>query len=130
MNDIQGEPRPSNSNPGADHYLLNSTATLFGPLSAIDVGPGANVNLNDQEFTFIKLQIAPNPASSLLSIQQIPQGIQYLQILNQRGQLIRVLKVEDKSSIKYDITQLPEGVYYVRFLGNAVFGYEKFIKSH
>ena len=130
LNDIQGEPRPSNSNPGADHYLLNSTATLFGPLSAIDVGPGANVNLNDQEFTFIKLQIAPNPASSLLSIQQIPQGIQYLQILNQRGQLIRVLKVEDKSSIKYDITQLPEGVYYVRFLGNAVFGYEKFIKSH
>jgi poly(beta-D-mannuronate) lyase len=130
LHDIQGEPRPSNSNPGADHFLLNSSVTLFGPLSPLDVGPGANMNLTAEELTFIGLKIAPNPASYSMNIEQIPEGIQYLQILNQKGQLMRLLDVEGKVSINYDISALPSGIYYIRFQGNCVFGHEKFIKAY
>jgi len=130
LTDIQGELRPSNSNPGADHYFVNSGGSIFAPLSQSDVGPSSNVNLNTEKFNLITLNISPNPASALLSIEQIPEGVQYLQVLNQRGQLIRVLKVEDKSSINYDITQLPEGLYYIWFKGNSVLGHEKFIKAY
>ena len=130
LNDIQGEPRPSNSNPGADHFHLNSSATLFGPLSQTDVGPGSNMNLNVERFSFITLKVSPNPATSTLSIEQIPEGVQYLQIFNQRGQLIKVLETGDKTSVNYNIAQLPEGIYYIWFQSNSAFGHEKFIKRH
>ena len=130
LNDIQGEPRPSNSNPGADNYLTNSLATIQGPLSPLDVGPGANMNLTAEEFTFIGLKVVPNPALHSISIEQIPEGIQYLHILNDKGQLIRLLNVQGKISINTDISSLPEGVYFIRFLGNGFFGHERFIKSY
>lgn len=130
LNDIQGELRPSNSNPGADHYLVNSAGTLFGPLSQTDVGPGSNMNLNVEGLSFITLKVSPNPATSSLRIEQIPEGIQYLQILNQRGQLIKVLETGDKTSVNYDISQLQEGIYYVWFQSNSAFGHEKFVIIH
>lgn len=130
LKDIQGEPRPSNSNPGADHYLTNSLATILGPLSPLDVGPGANMNLAAEEFNFIGLKVAPNPASHSINIEHIPESIQYLHILNEKGQLIRLLDVDGMISINTDISSLPVGVYYIRFLGNGLFGHERFIKSY
>jgi hypothetical protein len=88
------------------------------------------MNLTAEELTFIGLKIAPNPASYSMNIEQIPEGIQYLQILNQKGQLMRLLDVEGKVSINYDISALPSGIYYIRFQGNCVFGHEKFIKAY
>ena len=117
--DIDGQQRPSLSNPGADHYSLESIR--YRPLTPIDVGPHANVDMSTSTSnTNRKEQILlfPVPAKDILYINNLENNYNKIRITTMDGRICLTRDIdnpEDGLSIK--ISKLVNGLYIVQFYG-------------
>ena len=117
--DIDGHQRPSLSNPGADHYSLESIR--YRPLTPIDVGPHANVDMSTSTSnTNRKEQILlfPVPAKDILYINNLENNYNKIRITTMDGRICLTRDIdnpEDGLSIK--ISKLVNGLYIVQFYG-------------
>ena len=115
--DIDGHQRPSLSNPGADHYSLESIR--YRPLTPIDVGPHANVDMSTSTSdTNRKEQILlfPVPAKDILYINNLENNYNKIRITTMDGRICLTRDIdnpEDGLSIK--ISKLVNGLYIVQF---------------
>ena len=127
--DIDGQERPTLSNPGADHFSLESIR--YKPITIDDVGPNAfedntsSATLSDQRNTFL---LYPNPVKNILHINNIKLGANKLEILNSNGKIImtdNIKKSFQKTSL--NVSGLSNGVYFLKVSYNSSFNVSKFI---
>lgn len=118
--DIDGQERPTPSNPGADHYSLESTR--YRPLSPDDVGPNAyesgttSVSFDGYSQNFV---VYPVPANDHLYIKGMHQQASRLELLNADGKIILVRQIQNASQeYSLNTTELLNGIYYLRISQN------------
>jgi len=114
--DIDGQARPIWSNPGADHFSLESVR--FPPLTAADVGPAfgdmgtTSVEWEQEKEAFLAY---PNPSNNLLHLQNIDPAVKQFELLNSNGIVIKTHQISNSLSDTYiDISALNNGIYYLR----------------
>ncbi|MDD7887512.1 chondroitinase-B domain-containing protein [Flavivirga sp. 57AJ16] len=112
--DIQGQPRPSTSNPGADHF--SNDAIVYGtPVSSSDVGPYADEDsslaIMENEFKN-GMKIVPNPASEIFYLDSGAQKIEFITIHTLTGKQLIKFDYDETASI--DVSNLPSGLYLVQ----------------
>lgn len=114
--DIEGQERPILSNPGADHFSLETIR--FSPLTADDVGPNADedsttsVSENHQRSD---LFIYPVPANNMLHLKNLNPNINKFEILNYSGKIILARNIEHLLQESFvDVSWLKSGIYFVK----------------
>lgn len=114
--DIDGQERPSASNPGADHYSLESIR--FSPLTANDVGPNAGEDNTTSSNTYYQRNSAlvyPVPANNTLHLNNINFDIKEVVVINASGQIISTREFNVPSSeCSFDVSGLKRGVYFLK----------------
>jgi poly(beta-D-mannuronate) lyase len=131
--DIDGQARPIASNPGADHYSLESIR--FPPLTAEDVGPDSEEGSTSSIFTNEKVEesfIYPVPSNDVIVIESIDSEIISVELFNVNGE--RVL-IQQPSHPIYKITVnasfLIDGAYFVKVSHkNGLFEMKKVLIQH
>ena len=86
--DIEGEERPNPSNPGADHFSMESIR--FKPLVSKDVGPdayGDTSSTTSDKYNLSEILVYPVPVNDLLFLRSI-EKINKIQILNLKGEIV------------------------------------------
>lgn len=132
MIDIDGQERPNISNPGADHYSLESVR--YRPLTSSDVGPNAYedtstsaTDLSDE----IKVKLYPNPANDMLHLTNSGSTIEFVRILDLNGQLLLDKIVGDSTSnFSLDVSGLIKGVYSIQVIGGDSIKNRLFVVCH
>lgn len=118
--DIDGQERPIYSNPGADHYSLESIR--YKPLTPIDVGPNAyedgttSISPYNQSSDFL---VYPVPANSILYLKNINPNANQFELLNSDGKLVLTHEIENplqESSI--DVSVVSSGLYFLKVSDN------------
>jgi len=127
--DIDGQERPSMSNPGADHYSLESIR--YRPLTPLDVGPNANetiststsdLNKNDQTLLY------PVPANNILSINNLDSNVDNIRIVGIDGTIyIDKMVNNPKNGLEINTSKLISGIYTVLFSGTDNYNVSKMI---
>ena len=121
--DIEGQPRPRLSNPGADHYSLESVR--FAPLTVTDVGPDADgdgVSSAGEQKRNNGFYTYPLPANNFISLKNVIPGANRLEILNANGQLISVYNIDTVGKeLSLDTSELANGVYFIKISDNLHF---------
>jgi len=117
--DVDGQERPSMSNPGADHYSLESIR--YRPLTAMDVGPDAYANdTTSITNTFKNSQTIfyPNPTTNVLYLKNIDRNINRIKVVTINGQVCIEKDIEDPTDgFSINISQLLNGIYAVQLSG-------------
>ena len=121
--DIDGQVRPIISNPGADHYSLESIR--YKPLTPDDVGPNAfedgttSVNQENQSSDFIAY---PIPTNNFLHIKGIsPNAVRY-ELLNSNGTHMRVGTISNPSQeTSINVSELNSGIYFLKISNDLHF---------
>ncbi|MDA8692508.1 T9SS type A sorting domain-containing protein [Saprospiraceae bacterium] len=130
--DIEGQGRPPLSNPGADHYSLESVR--YTPLTPDDVGPNAredgitSVSIENQNSDFL---VYPIPTNSILHLKNISLHAHQIELLNSNGEVILIRKIDNstqESSI--DISELNSGIYFLKVSENRNVEVIKVIVQH
>jgi len=118
--DMEGQERPSISNPGADHYSLESIR--FTPLTPADVGPNAGEDINTaiaNVFELNKALVYPTPTNDLLYLDHIDRKATKIEILNLEGKILLSQKIENRESpLAIDTSKFLNGIYFVRLSNN------------
>lgn len=116
VEDIEGQSRPALSNPGADHYSLETIR--FAPLTMDDVGPNA---AQDGTSSFSAdpegagLLIYPVPASNTLHLKDLSPKTSKIEILDTDGRVVLMHKINGGNlPSTLDVSWLSSGVYVVR----------------
>ncbi len=114
--DIEGQGRPNLSNPGADHFSMESVR--FRPLTPTDVGPYANdistSTVNDQR-SFQTLCF-PNPTNNTIFLRNLDSRIATVDFVNIKGNVVLSRKIEDnKTELEINTSLLSNGLYIVKF---------------
>lgn len=92
-----------------------NTNQFFNPLSS-----GIATQQTQSNFS-----LYPNPTTGFITLQNLPENVINIQIVNVLGQTIAQLK----SSISLDLTRLQAGIYYIKFqTPNSIFT-QKIIKE-
>ena len=123
--DIDGQTRPASSNPGADHYSLESVRYL--PMTAATVGPNAyedNSGLhsvfpwNEKNNQFI---VYPNPASTILNIQSLNSDSAEALLFSIDGRLLLDTKIKKSNSNQFsiDVSTLKSGIYLLKLVDKS-----------
>ena len=76
------------------------------------------------------LNIYPNPSLARLIISEISKDVDFLNIANENGQIVRAMNVDNQDTIMIDTSSLPSGVYTISFHGSSTYGSKKIIISH
>ena len=120
--DIQGQSRPNSSNPGADHFSLETVR--FGPLTPAEVGPFAEedpITSTSEEEDFNEVLLFPVPAENLLTIRGLDHKIDKIKILNVTGEVILSYKIENVGADQtINVSSLLGGFYFIQFSENNV----------
>jgi len=130
--DIEGQERPSLSNPGADHYSLESIR--FSPLTADDVGPYAEeVNTTSVSINAPKksVLIYPVPANNVLYFKNFSPNVKKIEVINSCGKIMLTRKFEFfPQDSSFDISLLENGIYFIKVVdsGNFVDTYKIIIQ--
>jgi len=130
--DIDGQVRPSSSNPGADH---NSGESIrYRPLTQSDVGPDAYENTSTAISDYNKNDEAllyPVPAKDVLYLANLDSEINKVRIMSFAGNLLIDKVVENSNNgLSIDISMLSNGVYAVQLSGRDSFMEAKTIIIH
>jgi len=115
--DIEGQPRPLISNPGADH--LSTSMVRFKPLTAADVGPYANGNINSPSRNANHVKSAlifPIPANDKIHLTLINEGIEKVDLLDLHGKVLISHPLKSNQSVLLiNTSELKNGSYLIRF---------------
>ncbi len=118
--DIEGQQRPTASNPGADHF--SSDDIRFTPLTPSDVGPNAYNDTNTSAYSNnnpSELIIFPNPANDLLYVNNIDSKITKVEVINSEGKIVFRLNLKAvEKSLTINTTNLVNGLYIVKLYEN------------
>ena len=121
--DIEGQGRPSNSNPGADHFSMESVR--FAPLTPADVGPNAGEIISTATFEkqlVSEVLIYPVPADEVVYLSGVDGEMDLIEVVNMMGEVVLVRKVDGfDGDVTVDVSELGDGVYFFRFFGNGDF---------
>ena len=113
--DIEGQDRPSTSNPGADHYSLESIR--FEPLTPNDVGPNTDEDMSTSISNKLKINetlIYPVPANNLLYLSRIDSKVTRIEIVDLEGKIVFSQKNKDaESDLTINTSKLLNGIYFV-----------------
>jgi len=124
--DIDGQERPSVSNPGADQFSLESIR--FRPLTPMDVGPAAFENTStstSDPSDNSKVLLFPVPAKNVLYLSNLNNRIKKIRVINSAGQVCLEQKIiKPENGLSLNISKLVDGIYIVQF-----FGVDNFIES-
>ena len=130
--DIEGQERPIFSNPGADHYSLESIR--FMPLTIDDVGPNAyedditSVSLGTQSSDVL---IYPVPANNVLHLTHFNASANKIEILDLSGNIILTGKIDNAlQSSSIDVSRLRSGIYFVKVSSHRNSDFFKVIIQH
>jgi len=114
--DIDGQARPTISNPGADHYSLESVRYL--PLTPADVGPNADGDINTSTASTNAISDAllyPIPTNNILHVSNLDSKTNLVEVLNIAGQTLLSYSIKNnESDLTIDTSKLSDGVYLVR----------------
>jgi len=122
--DFEGQERPPLSNPGADHFSLDSIR--FFPLNTNNVGPNAS-----EEFITSNLEIEnkinaivayPIPVDHFLSIKRVNPLANKIEVYSLDGTKVFVKKINtlNNQTIQIKTSNFKNGVYSVRILRDKV----------
>ncbi len=116
--DIEGQERPNISNPGADHYSLESVR--YSPLSPEDVGPNAYEDFNTSNANLHELGqtlLYPVPTNNILYLDNIDPKTKTVEILNLDGQIILSNKNNNSlNELSINTSKLLNGIHIVRLI--------------
>ena len=115
--DIEGQERPALSNPGADHYSLQSIR--YAPLSPEDVGPTARGNTTSVSLSNPQgeVLIYPIPVTDKIYLNNINPRFNTIEIINSNGESILTQQAKNPES-SIDVTQLTSGIYFIQLFDN------------
>ena len=105
--DIEGQERPNTSNPGADHYSLESVR--YSPLTTEDVGPNAYEDVNtstSREYTISEVLVYPIPVGNILYLSSIDSKVSKLEIVNLEGEVVLSRKIDSKGYTKEKLCRI------------------------
>ena len=130
--DIDGQERPQLSNPGADHYSLESIR--YRPLTRDDVGPYAygegttSVSSNSQSSSF---SVFPNPTNSLLHLKNINPNAHQYELLNSNGVVVLSDRIDNSlEETSVNTSSLSSGVYFLKVSDGHVFEIFRIVVQH
>ncbi len=85
--------------------------------------------VNESDQTFPRIEVYPNPASSLLNIrlEKSPNHNSRLQVMDMNGKILRTVDL-NKRSQALDISMLSLGIYILNYTDGVYFEKMKFIK--
>jgi len=66
----------------------------------------------EEEVDIITLSISPNPASEIITVD-LPENINYIQIVNSQGQTTYQSDVKNLNQISISVAAYPDGIYHV-----------------
>ncbi|MEJ6821085.1 MAG: chondroitinase-B domain-containing protein [Flavobacteriales bacterium] len=129
VEDVEGQPRASLSNPGADHY---STAMVrFSPLDSSDVGPFAYGTLSIDRPINIDLNIFPNPVNNLMVIKDLPPSLKLVTLTSgSTGKMIWNATEISSSTIAVKTENYPDGIYILNLEGYTWKSSHKILVQH
>jgi len=114
--DIDGQERPIISNPGADHYSLESIRYM--PLTSEDVGPYAYEDVTSSvgfEMQNSDLIVYPVPSKNMLHLKNINPNVDQLQLFDSNGQVVLNRKIENGlQETSLNISKLNNGLYFLK----------------
>lgn len=114
--DIDGQVRPTISNPGADHF--SATTIRYAPLKASDVGPNAYEDISSSVFDFERTSAVltyPVPANQILHLKNLDGKTNRIEIVTIEGRPVLSLRITHQAQdISLDTSTLVEGWYVVR----------------
>lgn len=118
--DIEGQDRPTTSNPGADHYSLESIR--YRPLTTDDVGPNAMEDNTTSIYNKYQLQnvlVYPIPADNVLHLKNLNPDINRYEIINSNGKIVSSATLRNSlEEITLNISYLENGMYILKFSNN------------
>jgi len=130
--DIDGQERLVLSNPGADHFSLESIR--YKPLTPNDVGPYAyesGTTSLSYENQISDLLVYPVPTSSILHLKNINPNADQLDLLNSNGRLMLTCKLENTSQeTSINVSELNSGVYFLKVSESQNFEVFKIVVLH
>ena len=131
--DIEGQERPSLSNPGADHFSLESIR--YAPLSPDDVGPNANEDIStstSNEYELSETLVYPVPSNNILHLSNIDSKVEKVEIVNLEGKMVLSLKIQDaETGVRINTSKLENGIYILQFFKKGIYrGSKKIIIQH
>jgi poly(beta-D-mannuronate) lyase len=122
--DIDGQTRPAPSNPGADHYSLESVRYMA--ITSSTVGPNAyedtdQLSLSPIEKTQSQFIVYPNPASSIINIQSFNSNLGKVVIYGIDGRKLLDKKTENSDSDYFplDVSSLKNGTYLLKLIDKS-----------
>lgn len=119
--DIEGQTRPANSNPGADHFIIETVR--FRPLTPDDVGPNAYEDMTTSIFEGAKISpaiIYPIPANDLLRLTKIDPQVINLEIINLDGRIVLSRPLEFAiGEVTIPTASLVNGIYFLQLSNSA-----------
>lgn len=115
--DIEGQERPNTSNPGADHFSMESTR--YTPLTPNDVGPNAYGDINtatSDQYQISEVLVYPVPANNILHLNNMDTEISMVDIVNLEGKTVVSLKIQDATKgVSINTSNLVNGLYFLHF---------------
>ena len=104
---------PGSSNPSDKFFLCVITNTVNGGCISCDSIQYRNSSVGLKESNLVKLSIAPNPVSSIATIQCSAE-IENLEVFNSLGQTVKVNSMLLSKTAELNTGDLPKGIYIVR----------------
>lgn len=77
----------------------------------------------------VNIKVYPNPSSEKVSVQNIPNGIYQLQIIDVSGQVLKNKFVSFSHTLETDVSEFPKGLYQLTLSGIEEHYRFKFIKN-
>ena len=89
-----------------------------------------NTNLAAENFNNIQVNVYPNPAENLITIENYADvaSLKSLKIVNTLGQTVKQIEPKTNTT-QIDISNLSSGIYIIQFEGIYKNNYQKFIKK-
>jgi len=131
--DIQGQDRPTMSNPGADHYSMETIR--YSPLTPDDVGPnssGTNTTSTFGDYQEEDLLIYPVPVDNILRLKNSNLNVNRIEMVNLVGTNVLTRQFERPfQEVMLNISNLQNGIYVLKFSNDDTFiGSRKIIVQH
>ncbi|MBL0024232.1 MAG: T9SS type A sorting domain-containing protein [Saprospiraceae bacterium] len=119
--DIEGQVRPTKSNPGADHF--SETSIRYAPLKVSDVGPNAYEDISSSVFDFDRTSAVltyPVPTNQILHLKNLGGTTYKVEIINIAGEAVLSSTIEHQAKdISLDTSKLINGLYVVRIYSSG-----------
>lgn len=65
-----------------------------------------------------QIEIYPNPSNGVLTISNLPTGVEKIKILNMSGRVINNFAIKQSNDLQVDLSSQPKGVYFLRITSN------------